>query len=122
MAYRLALAILLVSVMGCAPSLEAARARAPEATVGAAPGERDEARCDRLDNRYVTAGTIKTVALSATGADGFSTVIAAAGGAEENKDLVIGLGLGTVGGAAVGAGAGFVESHAAKRWAEECSE
>jgi hypothetical protein len=114
--------LVLLSLMfaGCAPtSLEAARARSPEPTVGATPGARDDARCDRLDNRYVAAGTTEKVALSLSGAQGIGSVAIAA--SDPDKEVIaMGLGFGTVGTLGVAAGAGFVREHAASRWAEEC--
>ena len=113
---RLVLAVLITATFaGCAPSLEAARARSPEPTVGAAAA-RDDARCRRLSRnesvlRYVSVGSAVL-----GGGSGLATIPV------DDPDAQTALAISAAGFGVVAGTSEAVRAEIGADWARECAE
>lgn len=113
--------VALLTLPGCAGSLEQARSAPHPSSTGpllaaAADQGRDDARCTELDDRRTFWGAIATGATALGGGAGLSTIPV------ENRDLQIGLASGVVLSAAVAATAMYIERSSTESWTQECAQ
>ena len=110
--------VALLTLPGCAGSLEQARSAPPSGPLlAASPSQsRDDARCSELDDRRTWWGAVSVGATALGGGAGLSTIPV------ENRDLQIGLASGVVLSAAVAATAMYIERSSTESWTQECAQ
>jgi hypothetical protein len=110
------LGALALSLTSCAGSLETSRQHGVQLhLVGAAPTP--QGRCDSLDSQHRWGSTIATGSALVAGGAGLSTIRVD----DRDRQLRYGLAIGSIGFAALAAGAEWYSTDAARHWAQECS-
>lgn len=115
------LLLLALCLTGCAGSLEESRVAGQnqrKAGAMAAPAGTPE-RCSTLDDRRQLAGAVGKGAAVLAGAAGLAMIPA---NDPDQRDLRVGLAIGSAASAAIAAGAMFVAEASGETWARECAK